>query len=69
MKRTLGKKLTLNRETLRHLDQRELTWVNGGLAYPTEAGCQTDSCQTCQATGCNPTIDTSSQETEQQIRG
>ena len=57
MKRNPGKKLTLNRETLRNLDAKALTWVNGGLAYPTEAGCQTDSCQTCVATNCDPTSD------------
>ena len=55
MKRQFDRKLTLNRETLRNLDPTELTWVNGGVIYPTEKGCQTDSCQTCVATGCNPT--------------
>lgn len=46
------KKLSLNRETIRLLSPDALSGVVGGQ---TEAGCQTDSCITCKATGCDAT--------------
>ena len=57
MKKRLEKKLSLSKETLRNLSERELTGIVGGLTRfcSTISECSNDSCVTCAGSACTTT--------------
>ena len=57
MKKRLEKKLSLSKETLRNLSERELTGIVGGLTRfcSTISECSDESCITCAGTACTTT--------------
>lgn len=57
MKKRLEKKLSLSKETLRNLSERELTGVVGGFSRfcSTISECSDESCITCEGSVCTTT--------------
>jgi len=58
MKKRIEKKLSLSKETLRNLSERELNGVVGGLSrFCSQSDCSNVSCITCAGGACTTTTD------------